>query len=80
MKLLWLHTRVRDGLILLKGIESAKNVADVGTKRLGLKVLKPLLFHLGVYNPSTGKRIGEDVATRVFQLTPCVKTLKVLVG
>ena len=72
VKLLWLQTRVRDGLVSVKGIESAKNVADVGTKRLGLKVLKPLLFHLGVYNPTTGKRVGEETIERIFQ----VKQLK----
>eukprot|EP00435_Cladocopium_sp_Y103_P068454 s73_g31.t1 len=40
VKTLWLQTRVRDGLIAVKGIESSKNVADVGTKRLGQAVEK----------------------------------------
>ena len=37
-----------------------------------LEVVTPLLFHLGVSNPTTGKRVGEETIERVFQ----VKQLK----
>ena len=49
-KLLWVQARVRDELLVVKGIPSKENVADLGTKRVGLKVLKPLMYHCGVCN------------------------------
>ena len=64
-KLLWVQAKVRDELLVVKGIPSKQNVADLGTKRLGLKVLKPLMYHCGVCNAYTAERIGSDEVQRV---------------
>ncbi len=64
-KLLWVQARVRDERLVVKGIPSKDNVADLGTKRLGLKVLKPLMYHCGVCNAYTAERVGFDEVQRV---------------
>ena len=64
-KLLWVQAKVRDELLAVKGIPSKQNVADLGTKRLGLKVLKPFMYHCGVCNAHTAERIGFDEVQRV---------------
>ena len=64
-KLLWVQSRVKDELLTVKGIASKDNVADLGTKRLGLKVLKPLMYHCGVCNAYTAERIGAEEIHRI---------------
>ena len=64
-KLLWVQSRVKDDLLTVKGIASKDNVSDLGTKRLGLKVLKPLMYHCGVCNAYTAERVGADEIHRV---------------